>query len=708
MNKPRRLISFLLATTVATICLAVPAKMGQWRTVTLKDGTTVKVELRGDEHCAFWQADDGRCFVEGEGEGNYIEMNSTELESIALKHRKTAALGHIRKGIGEVPVELKGTKKCLCILVEFTDKQFKSTNDINLFRNMINKVGYVDVKLQHMGSVRDYFLEQSEGQFDIDFDVVGPYQLSKNSSYYGEDSGNGQTHDLHAYEMVREAVALADADVDYTNYDWDGDKLCEAIFILYAGMGQADGGGKNTIWPHKSAIKTLADGIIISDYACGPELSSTGRVSGIGTMCHEYSHCLGLPDMYDIDYQCDTYGPHAWDLMSQGCYLNGSNSPCSYTSYEKWFAGWKTPKVLTTSQEVKGMKPLADGGDAYVIYNDGYKNEFYLLENRSRVNCDRAVLNEGLLIFHVDYDKKAWSQNLVNCCQTDPSVTNHPRFDVVAADNSYIKTNSDNVAGDVYPYQDGSFVNKSLSNTTMPATTLFHKNTNGEYFLSKAVVNITYNEDKTVDFTFINEMEKPNVPEGALFYESFSRTYGNGGNDNSFEPTTTKEITTDTDNWGLTNCLGGMQCIQVGSQMMVGKATTPEFEIDGGAIMTFRAASVDEDNATLKLAVASGNAELSVVSHAVKKGIWNTYSTKINGSGKVKITFSTPRTFTSINRIYIDEITVMPDPDGISEARGTTETHPDNRIFNITGQRLVTAPQHGIYIKNGRKVANIQ
>lgn len=703
----RQTIITLLGLVLAATCLAVPAKMGQWRTVTLKDGTVVKVELRGDEHCSYWGTDDGRCFMEEGDNGAFVEIYRSELETIALSHRKTASIGHKRNAIGEAPIELKGTKKCLCILVDFTDKKFQPTNDLELFRNMINKVNYVNVKLQHMGSVRDYFLEQSEGQFDIDFDVVGPFTLSKNAAYYGEDSSNGQTHDLHALDMAREAVALADEFVDYKDYDWNGDRFCEAVFILYAGMGQADGGGKSTIWPHKASIRTMADGVVITDYACGSELSATGRVSGIGTMCHEYSHCLGLPDMYDIDYQCNTYGPHAWDLMSQGYYLNDSNSPCSYTAYEKWFAGWKTPKVLTTTQEVTNMKPLADGGDAYVIYNDGYKNEFFMLENRSRVNCDRDVLGEGLLIYHVDYDSKAWAHNLVNCCKTDPSVTSHPRLDVMAADNSYSKTDGYDAGDDVFPYKNGSFVNNSFSNTTTPAAKLYHQNTDGSYFLNKAVINIRHNSDKSVDFTFINEMEKPNVPEGALFYESFSKTYGNGGNDDSFEATTAAGITPDLQNWSLLNCLAGMQCIQVGTQMMVGKATTPEFEVDGSVIMTFRAASVDLDNATLKLSVASGDAELSAASQAVKKGEWGTYSVKISGSGKVKIMFSTPRGLTSINRIYLDDVTVMPDPDGIYEAHNATEAHTDNRIFNLTGQRLTTAPQNGIYIRNGRKVINL-
>ena len=42
------------------------------------------------------------------------------------------------------------------------------------------------------------------------------------------------------------------------------------------------------------------DGVTVDTYACGSELMgiSGKTLDGIGTMCHEYSHCLGLPDFY--------------------------------------------------------------------------------------------------------------------------------------------------------------------------------------------------------------------------------------------------------------------------------------------------------------------------------------------------------------------------------------------------------------------------
>ena len=124
------------------------------------------------------------------------------------------------------------------------------------------------------------------------------------------------------------------------------------------------------------------------------------RVDGIGTICHEFSHCLGLPDMYDT--QGNQYGMGTYDLMDQGSYNGDSFQPPYYSAYEKWYCGWATPTELSEATTVKDMKPVAEGGQTFVIYNDNHKDEYYLLENRQQQGWDGSLYGKGLMITHVD------------------------------------------------------------------------------------------------------------------------------------------------------------------------------------------------------------------------------------------------------------------------------------------------------------------
>lgn len=209
-----------------------------------------------------------------------------------------------------------GTKKGLVILVQFSDKSF--TNPANvltlgsgektikaLYTDMLNKEGYTDKKTGAIGSVHDYFKDQSNGKFDLSFDVVGPITLSHSYSYYGEHTDND--NDANAPQMIIDACKAVKDSVDFSRYDWDGDGEVEQVYVVYAGEGEATGGDANTVWPHKynlSAVgKSLSyNGVKIDTYACSNEViraEVNGKTRtyymGIGTICHEFSHCLGLP-----------------------------------------------------------------------------------------------------------------------------------------------------------------------------------------------------------------------------------------------------------------------------------------------------------------------------------------------------------------------------------------------------------------------------
>ena len=216
-------------------------------------------------------------------------------------------------------------------------------------------------------------------------------------------------------------------------------------------------------------------------------------------MCHEFSHCLGYPDFYDTDYS-GGQGMGYWDLMDGGSYNGDGYQPAGYTSYERWMAGWKEPVELTTTTQVANMKALQDGGEAYIVYNNGNRNEYFLLENRQFTGWDASLPGEGLLILHVDYNASAWADNTPN------DIPSHQRMTWISADNEYQYTTYqgskyytiEGMANDPFPYGSVNAFNKS----TTPAAKFFNKNTDGTYYLDSSIEEITQNTDGTVSFNF--------------------------------------------------------------------------------------------------------------------------------------------------------------------------------------------------------------
>lgn len=526
MHRISTMALMVLLLMMSQTVMSVPARLGMWRTIMLADGTQVRAELRGDEYCRFYRSHDGRLFVQDEENTTlYKELKESELINKAFLARKKAfsidqeslsldteqPVSKLRKiSMGGAHSPFVGQKRCLCILVNFSDVKFKEENTLEAFQNLINKKGYTNEALGHVGSVRDYFYDQSEGLLDIEFDVVGPYDLPYKQIYYGQNVGGG---DRQVPSMIRSAVQKADAaGADFTQYDWDGDGVCEAIYVVYAGMGESDGGSEDTVWPQKGTLTNVFyDGMKISDFACGSELNGDGVIDGIGTMCHEYSHCLGFPDMYDTNYS-GNYGTGSWDIMCAGSYNGGGNIPPAYNAYERWYAGWKEPVELTTDCEVTGMKPLTSGGEFYIIRNDNCADEYYLLENRQKEGWDSALGGSGMLIYHVDFSSKAWANNIVNTTNKNTSITSHERFALFLADNDKTATLSTEALNDAYPY----LTNNSLTDTSVPAATLYNANNDGSLLMHKPVTDISMTADGLVSFRFQNLNTSSPDPDGII------------------------------------------------------------------------------------------------------------------------------------------------------------------------------------------------
>lgn len=518
---------------------AVPAKKGVKRTIKLADGTSVVAELKGDEFASYWQADDGKCYVQDVDSRTFKITDKAQVVNRGLAKRQKANDARIKRFAKRGPKReitgafshFTGTKKGLIILVNFKDVKFGRTHTRTMFDNIANKKGFTN-SLGFKGSVKDYFLAQSNGQFELDFDVVGPYTLSQNMAYYGAHTKDGDV-DAKAGHMVLEACQMADKDVNYKDYDWDGDGEVDQVFVIYAGFGEADGGSEDTIWPHESMLSASTvgkryetkDGVNVNTYACGNEntydMLGRSRINGIGTICHEFSHCLGYPDLYDTNY-AGNFGMGSFDLMCSGSYNGESFCPPNYSAYEKWIAGWITPIVLDKPASVKGMQAQdVKYGQAFVVYNDNNKNEYYLIENRQQSVgiWDKLLPASGMMITHVDYDKNIWELNNVNTIvnysnQYGPGYAyldnDHQRLTIFHADNEE-GASANSQAGDLYPFNG----NNSLTDTSSPAATIYQ----GGSTMGKPITNITQNYDGSIDFDFMGG-SNDNIISGIHFIEN--------------------------------------------------------------------------------------------------------------------------------------------------------------------------------------------
>lgn len=508
MKKLYLMLSMLFAFGAAAN--AVPAKKLQ-KVITLTNGTQVSVELRGDEYLSWWEGTDGTAYRATADDTVFEAFDLEAQKPAAAARRARAEQGRVARlarvknslkgaddkmrGLGGDHITYKGVKKGLVVLVDFKNKKFADGHDLEYYKNVINGKDFSDEEEGYVGSVRDYFLAQSNGQFELDFDVVGPVTMSKNYGYYGNDGAYQK--DEKVYEMIKEACDGIQDKVNLKDYDWDGDGEADQVFFLYAGLGQASGGSAGTIWPHESELRYWPCGVLsyptgkINTYACANELqpetqgSSRYISAGIGTICHEFSHCLGFADMYDTTGG-GGYGMSVFDVMDQGSYNGNGFVPCNYTAFERIYAGWVEAIELESPATVKDMKSVSDYGRPFIMYNYKNTNEYFLMENRQNTGWDKGLYgSNGLLIVHVNYVPSRWANNSVNssaekiqCCT------------VVNADGSRENTQY-SLQGDLYPYEvKGVTMNDEFTDESEPAAKLYTKNSDNSYALGIPITNI--------------------------------------------------------------------------------------------------------------------------------------------------------------------------------------------------------------------------
>ena len=332
-------------------------------------------------------------------------------DAARAKVRRSAVPQKSQIGLFDTGFPSKGEQKGLVVLVEYKDVKFTHNDPYSYFNRMLNEDGFSDYG--GTGCAAEYFRECSDNQFRPKFDVYGPITLSQNMSYYGGNDYSG--NDKNPQKMAIEACQQLDATVDFSEYDRDGDGFIDNVFIFYAGRGEASGGSSNTVWPHSWNVTAaeytsyIFDGVQLDRYACSNEWEGS-RPDGVGTFIHEFSHVMGLPDLYATSYT-SAFTPGGWSVLDHGSYNNGGCTPPLYSAYERYSLGWITPQVLDGPASVR-LNSI--GSNQACIIPTGDENEFFLIENRQKTSWDKYIPGHGMLVWHVDYDAYVWRQNTVN------------------------------------------------------------------------------------------------------------------------------------------------------------------------------------------------------------------------------------------------------------------------------------------------------
>ena len=523
-------ISLMLLLCCAIAAMAVPAKPG-WHTLNQSDGTTLRVQAVGNAFNHALLTSDGLMVALGDDGDYYYTSSLTGLTTVRaheVKNRTAsetafieAQRGHLtmpqnrfeprhgaspRFGVGgsnaESGVPAQGTRKVPIILVEYKDKKFSNTRE-----------QIIEAMLTGNTSVQQYFKDQSNGKYDPDFEVFGIYTLSQNRQYYGGNSGG---NDKGLGSMVTEACQMAAADgVSFSPFDTNNDNYCDVVIIIYAGVGEAQASYTvpNSIWPcnwtlssayyygmgGNGAFRPNGSGPYVDTFAVFNEVhgsSDNGRtIDGIGTFCHEFGHCLGLPDFYDTNYG-GHYGMGYWDIMDTGCYANDTYTPVGYSAYEKNFMGWidyviPNPGTYYTLPIWNQKNEETD--KALFLQSDINGNEFFIIENRRQQGWDRYLPAQGLLIHHITYSASRWQANT-------PNNQNIQLITIMPADNT-LSTN--NESGDTWPRNGKT----EFTDTSTPAAKLnmaANGNISGNAgYLGKPVTEMVINGDGTASFWYI-------------------------------------------------------------------------------------------------------------------------------------------------------------------------------------------------------------
>ena len=426
-------VTLLLAGMTLSAAPAYPGKV----VVTQPDGTRITLRIHGDEF-GHWVTDEKGTVMVCEANGFWRPAPSTISQSAIQNHALTRRMAtNLHRRAASKSQANFGSPRIPVLLVGFQEKPFLKRPEE--FSAMLNQEGYSDNGA--IGSVLDYFKENSFGKFTPSFEVFGPVQLPHPISYYGANTKEGD--DIRPEMALVHAAYMLDDTIDFSCYDNDGNGIVDFILFYYAGYDEARGAPSTSIWSHAWSLSGSAnardssffDGVRINDYFCTAELHGTrdSVLCRIGTTCHEFSHTLGLPDFYDSNgytngQAAETY---SFDLMCEGCYNDDSVCPPYLSAEEVMEVGWFPTIPALPEGEVSLPEINHPGAGAYSAYRmeSSEPGEYFIFETRGGKRWDEP-LPQGMLVYHVDRSShpvaayltanRTWDANLVNAYSSHP------------------------------------------------------------------------------------------------------------------------------------------------------------------------------------------------------------------------------------------------------------------------------------------------
>ncbi len=325
-----------------------------------------------------------------------------------MRDARSRGVNSIVSNFGKGGVALKSTPdepfRVVVLLIDYPD-QLYTEGEFAAVPNDIDSVLFSD-NLNPTGSMKEYYIENSYGQFVLQGDIFGWYRAPESYKYYvnfcdgslghGDYPNNGQ-------KLVEEAILAADADIDFSLYDNNGDGYVDGLFVIHSGGGRETSGGSCDMWSHAWGLyehELLVDGVRIQNYLMVPEEAYSG-VSPIGVICHEYGHVLGLPDLYDPDFSTDGLGQ--WAMMSHGLYLGSAQTPSQFICWSKYKLGWLDPINVASNMTDVAIPAVENNPVVYRFWRDGsVGDEYFMVENRQRILYDKYIPGDGLLVWHID------------------------------------------------------------------------------------------------------------------------------------------------------------------------------------------------------------------------------------------------------------------------------------------------------------------
>ena len=343
--------------------------------------------------------------------------------------------------------------RAIVIIVDFDDNIADTGNyPTTHYEDLLFSVGTYAT-----GSMRDYYLENSYGNFDVTGEISGWHRMPQDYSYYVDGQRGFGSYPHNAQKLTEDAIAAADPYVDFSQYDNDGpdgipnsmddDGHVDALFVVHAGRGYESTGNLNHIHSHAwvTSSPVSVDGVLAYRYSMEPEDGE------IGVFCHEFGHVLGLPDLYDYGY--DSRGVGYWSVMAGGSWGGGGITPVHFDGWSKIELGFVTPIVPSTNLIDIEVLNVEENPEVYKVWTDGLPDkQYFVMEHRRKIGFDVSVPGKGIVIFHVD--TKAASNDNQMCGSGSP----HFLVAVEQADGECDLENNSNSGdlGDPWPGKNGT------------------------------------------------------------------------------------------------------------------------------------------------------------------------------------------------------------------------------------------------------------